>query len=158
MGDERANDSTQRERNVAMVFQSYALLPNMTVRGNLSFRMKTRSENAQAVSSEVARVARLLGLTPYLDRKPKAPSGGQARRVAFGRAMTGRPKVLLFDEPLSNLDAELRVQMQSEITQLQRKFGATTVYVTPDTAASQRIRIDYDRLYLFNPHSGEHLS
>ena len=132
IGGHRANDLSPRERNVAMVFQSYALFPNMTVRGNLSFGMQIRGENAQTVTDEVARVAALLGLTPYLERKPKALSGGQAQRVALGRALIRRPAVFLFDEPLSNLDAELRVQMRSEITQLQRNLGTTTVYVTHD--------------------------
>ncbi|MGA0166315.1 MAG: ABC transporter ATP-binding protein [bacterium] len=132
IGGKRANDLTPGERNISMVFQSYALFPNMTVRENLAFGLQIRKTAGHRVSSEVSRVADMLGLHELLDRKPKQLSGGQAQRVALGRAMIRQPSAFLFDEPLSNLDAELRVQMRSEITQMQRQLGTTTVYVTHD--------------------------
>ena len=132
IGGKRANDLTPGERNISMVFQSYALFPNMTVRENLAFGLQIRKTVGHRVSSEVNRVADMLGLHELLDRKPKQLSGGQAQRVALGRAMIRQPSAFLFDEPLSNLDAELRVQMRSEITQMQRQLGTTTVYVTHD--------------------------
>ena len=132
IGGKRANDLTPGERNISMVFQSYALFPNMTVRENLAFGLQIRKTAGHRVSSEVNRVADMLGLHELLDRKPKQLSGGQAQRVALGRAMIRQPSAFLFDEPLSNLDAELRVQMRSEITQMQRQLGTTTVYVTHD--------------------------
>ena len=132
IGGKRANDLTPGERNISMVFQSNALFPNMNVRENLSFGLQIRKIASHRVSSEVSRVADMLGLHDLLDRKPKQLSGGQAQRVALGRAMIRQPSAFLFDEPLSNLDAELRVQMRSEITQMQRQLGTTTVYVTHD--------------------------
>ena len=109
IGGKRANDLTPGERNISMVFQSYALFPNMTVRENLAFGLQIRKTAGHRVSSEVSRVADMLGLHELLDRKPKQLSGGQAQRVALGRAMIRQPSAFLFDEPLSNLDAELRV-------------------------------------------------
>ncbi len=129
---ERANDLSPRDRNISMVFQSYALFPNMTVRENLSFGMQIRKENKTNIRKEVDRVAEMLGLQALLDRKPKQLSGGQAQRVALGRAMIRKPQAFLFDEPLSNLDAELRVQMRAEISQMQHELNVTTVYVTHD--------------------------
>ena len=132
IGERLANDLDPKARNVAMVFQSYALFPNMTVRQNLAFGMQIRGEARERIQQEVERVAGLLGLEPYLDRRPRALSGGQAQRVALGRAMIRQPEAFLFDEPLSNLDAELRVQMRGEIAGLQRSLGTTTLYVTHD--------------------------
>ncbi len=132
IGGARANELSPAERNVSMVFQSYALFPNMSVRGNLSFGLKLRRTERSVAESEVDRVADLLGLAELLDRKPRQLSGGQAQRVALGRAMIRRPAAFLLDEPLSNLDAELRVQMRGEISQMQSDLGTTTVYVTHD--------------------------
>ena len=147
IGGERANRLAPGERNIAMVFQSYALFPNMTVRGNLSFGMKTRGEKREHIESEVGRVAGMLGLGDLLDRKPKQLSGGQAQRVALGRAMIRKPRVFLFDEPLSNLDADLRVQMRLEISRLQRELGTTTVYVTHDQVEAMTLG---DRVAVMN--------
>ncbi len=132
IGERRVNGLDAKYRDVAMVFQSYALYPNMTVRQNLSFGMQVRRESRQRIREEVERVAALLELEAYLDRRPRALSGGQAQRVALGRAMIRAPAAFLFDEPLSNLDAELRVQMRGEISRLQRELGTTTLYVTHD--------------------------
>ena len=132
IGGKTANDLSPAERNISMVFQSYALFPNMTVRGNLSFGLKLRRSSVSNIESEVNRVANLLGLGDLLDRKPRQLSGGQAQRVALGRAMIRKPDAYLFDEPLSNLDAELRVQMRGEIQDMQKRHGTTTVYVTHD--------------------------
>ena len=132
IGGIRANDLSPAERNISMVFQSYALFPNMTVRENLSFGMKIRKTAPATIRAEVERVASMLGLGDLLERKPRQLSGGQAQRVALGRAMIRRPAAFLFDEPLSNLDAELRVQMRGEISRMQRQLGTTTVYVTHD--------------------------
>ncbi|MCP4384632.1 MAG: ABC transporter ATP-binding protein, partial [Hyphomicrobiales bacterium] len=120
IGGDRANRLPPAERNISMVFQSYALFPNMTVRGNLSFGMQIRKQSRSDTEREVGRVADMLGLSPLLDRRPRQLSGGQAQRVALGRAMIRRPSAFLFDEPLSNLDAELRVQMRGEISQMQK--------------------------------------
>ncbi|MEL6964175.1 MAG: sn-glycerol-3-phosphate ABC transporter ATP-binding protein UgpC [Pseudomonadota bacterium] len=132
IGGQRANDLSPAERNISMVFQSYALFPNMTVRDNLSFGLKIRKTASSTIITEVQRIAEMLGLGDLLERKPRQLSGGQAQRVALGRAMIRRPAAFLFDEPLSNLDAELRVQMRGEISQMQRRLGTTTVYVTHD--------------------------
>ncbi|MEM7022336.1 MAG: sn-glycerol-3-phosphate ABC transporter ATP-binding protein UgpC [Pseudomonadota bacterium] len=132
IGSQRANTLTPAERNISMVFQSYALFPNMSVRENLSFGLKLRKTDKATIESEVKRVAGILGLDSLLDRKPRQLSGGQAQRVALGRAMIRKPDAFLFDEPLSNLDAELRVQMRGEISEMQRSLSTTTVYVTHD--------------------------
>ncbi len=132
IGGARANGLTPAERNISMVFQSYALFPNMSVRDNLSFGLRLRGTEPAIIGSEVDRVASMLGLGELLDRKPRQLSGGQAQRVALGRAMIRKPAAFLFDEPLSNLDAELRVQMRGEISQMQKELGTTTVYVTHD--------------------------
>ena len=132
IGDRRANDLPPADRNISMVFQSYALFPNMSVRGNLSFGLQIRKTDPARIVSEVGRVAEMLGLVELLDRKPRQLSGGQAQRVALGRAMIRKPSAFLFDEPLSNLDAELRVQMRGEIAHMQRQLGTTTAYVTHD--------------------------
>ncbi len=123
-----------RERDVAMVFQSYALYPHLTVFGNIAFPLRMQKERKQVVESEVRRVAGLLGLEGLLDRRPKELSGGQRQRVALGRAIIRKPKVFLMDEPLSNLDARLRIEMRAELKRLHRELGITTVYVTHDQA------------------------
>jgi multiple sugar transport system ATP-binding protein len=126
------NDLPPKERDVAMVFQSYALYPHMTVRENVAFGLKVRKTPAAEIEARVAEASRMLGLEPYLDRKPKALSGGQRQRVALGRALVRQPSVFLFDEPLSNLDAKLRTGMRAEIGKLQKRLGTTSVYVTHD--------------------------
>ncbi|MCY4260103.1 MAG: ABC transporter ATP-binding protein [Rhodobacteraceae bacterium] len=146
-GGKRANSMTAAERNISMVFQSYALFPNMSVRQNLSFGLKLRKTRATVVDHEVARVAGMLGLDSLLDRKPGQLSGGQAQRVALGRAMIRRPDAFLFDEPLSNLDAELRVQMRGEISEMQANLSTTTVYVTHDQVEAMTMG---DRIAVMN--------
>lgn len=121
-----------KDRDIAMVFQSYALYPHMTVRNNLAFGLRRRSVPGAEIGRRVSDVAGILGLTPFLDRKPHALSGGQRQRVALGRAIVRDPKVFLFDEPLSNLDAALRVSTRGEIASLHRRLGATMIYVTHD--------------------------
>jgi multiple sugar transport system ATP-binding protein len=128
----RVNDAPPKERDVAMVFQSYALYPHMTVRENISFGLKIRKMPSAEIEQRVKDAAVMLGLENLLDRKPKALSGGQRQRVALGRAMVRRPQAFLFDEPLSNLDAKLRVGMRTEIARLQRRLETTAVYVTHD--------------------------
>lgn len=129
---ELANNKGPLERGISMVFQSYALYPHLTVAENLAFGIKMQGLNAEVIDKRVQRVAKMLGLTQYLDRFPRALSGGQRQRVAVGRAIIRQVKVFLMDEPLSNLDAKQRVTMRSEIINLHRKIGATTVYVTHD--------------------------
>jgi multiple sugar transport system ATP-binding protein len=129
---EVVNDKPPRQRDVAMVFQSYALYPHMDVEDNMTYSLRLKRTPRDAVVSAVAGVARTLGLETLLDRMPRQLSGGQRQRVAMGRAIVRNPKVFLFDEPLSNLDAALRVHMRSEIRKLHRRLGATSVYVTHD--------------------------
>lgn len=121
-----------KDRDIAMVFQNYALYPHMTVQENLSFALKLRHVPKDEIARRTASAAETLGLTPYLKRLPKALSGGQRQRVALGRAIVRNPSVFLFDEPLSNLDAKMRVEMRAEIVRLHRRLGATMVYVTHD--------------------------
>ena len=128
----RVNDMTPQQRDVAMVFQNYALYPNMTVAENIGFAMKLRKIDKATMDAKVKEVGDLLELTPVLDRKPGQLSGGQRQRVAMGRAIVREPKLFLMDEPLSNLDAKLRVQTRGEISRLQRRLGITTMYVTHD--------------------------
>ena len=128
----RANDLGPRERGVAMVFQSYALYPQMTVYDNLAFGLTLQGVDEDVIDEKVQRAAKILGLTDYLDRMPRALSGGQRQRVAVGRAIIRKVEIFLMDEPLSNLDAKQRVTMRSEITQIHRETGATTIYVTHD--------------------------
>jgi multiple sugar transport system ATP-binding protein len=130
--DEIMNDVAPKDRNIAMVFQSYALYPHMTVYDNMAFGLKLRKFARDEIERRVQDAAEMLGLTPYLDRRPKALSGGQRQRVALGRAIVRDAKVFLMDEPLSNLDAKLRVQMRSEIIKLTERLGITTIYVTHD--------------------------
>ncbi|MGO8974019.1 MAG: ABC transporter ATP-binding protein [Steroidobacteraceae bacterium] len=132
IGDRVVNDVPPKDRDVAMVFQNYALYPHMTVRENLAFALKIRRLPADEIRRMVDDAAGMLGLAPLLDRKPNALSGGQRQRVALGRALVRKPAVFLFDEPLSNLDADLRVQMRAELAKLQRRLRTTTVYVTHD--------------------------
>jgi lactose/L-arabinose transport system ATP-binding protein len=132
IGDKNVTTMQPADRGIAMVFQSYALYPHMTVRENISFGLKMTKVPANEIKSKVNKVASILRLDSYLDRKPKTLSGGQRQRVAIGRAIVRGPNVFLFDEPLSNLDAELRVEMRVEISRLHRELGTTIVYVTHD--------------------------
>jgi multiple sugar transport system ATP-binding protein len=132
IGDRMVNDVHPKDRDIAMVFQSYALYPHMNVYDNIAFGLKIRKLPNADIQKRVKDAAEMLGLDQLLDRKPKALSGGQRQRVALGRAIVRNPSVFLFDEPLSNLDAELRVQMRAEISKLQRRLNTTTVYVTHD--------------------------
>lgn len=132
IGGERVNERAPKDRDIAMVFQSYALYPHMTVRQNIAFPLTLAKMKKPQIAEKVAEVAEILDLTALLDRKPSQLSGGQRQRVAMGRAIVRHPKAFLMDEPLSNLDAKLRVQMRSEIARLQRRLGTTTVYVTHD--------------------------
>ncbi len=132
IGDKDVTDVQPKNRNIAMVFQNYALYPHMTVRDNMGFALKIEGRPKEEIKKRVEEAAAILDLTPYLDRKPKALSGGQRQRVAMGRAIVRKPQVFLMDEPLSNLDAKLRVQTRTQIASLQRSLGVTTVYVTHD--------------------------
>ena len=128
----RVNDFEPKDRDIAMVFQNYALYPQMTVAQNMGFALEIAGRKRSEIDIEVRRAAEILSLTPLLDRKPAQLSGGQRQRVAMGRAIVRHPKVFLFDEPLSNLDARLRVQMRAEIKGLHRRLGSTIIYVTHD--------------------------
>ena len=130
--EEMVNDKAPKDRNIAMVFQSYALYPHMSVYDNMAFGLKLRKMPKDQIEEKVNQAAEILGLSPYLDRKPKALSGGQRQRVALGRAIVRNAKVFLMDEPLSNLDAKLRVQMRGELIKLHNKIETTTIYVTHD--------------------------
>ncbi|WP_035717464.1 ABC transporter ATP-binding protein [Gordonia terrae] len=132
IGGERVNERAPKDRDIAMVFQSYALYPHMSVRENIAFPLTLAKMSKDQVAAKVDEAARILDLGQYLDRKPANLSGGQRQRVAMGRAIVRSPKAFLMDEPLSNLDAKLRVQMRTEISQLQQRLGTTTVYVTHD--------------------------
>jgi len=132
IGDQVVNDVAPKDRDIAMVFQSYALYPHMSVYDNLAFGLKLRKMPKSEIDTRVREAAGILGLDRYLDRKPKALSGGQRQRVALGRAIVREPKVFLMDEPLSNLDAKLRVQTRAEIARIHRRLGTTIVYVTHD--------------------------
>jgi multiple sugar transport system ATP-binding protein len=132
IGDRVVNDLPPKDRDIAMVFQSYALYPHMTVRENLAFGLRIRRMPKAEIDRLVSHAAELLGIDHLLDRKPRELSGGQRQRVAVGRAIVRQPAVFLFDEPLSNLDAKLRVQMRAEIAQLQQRLKTTTIYVTHD--------------------------
>jgi multiple sugar transport system ATP-binding protein len=132
IGERVVNNIPPKDRDIAMVFQNYALYPHMTVRENLAFGLKLRRFPRKEIEARIQEAARILGLAELLDRRPKALSGGQRQRVAVGRAIVRKPAVFLFDEPLSNLDAKLRVQMRVEISRLHAQLGATMVYVTHD--------------------------
>jgi multiple sugar transport system ATP-binding protein len=132
IGDRVVNTIPPKDRDVAMVFQNYALYPHMTVAGNMGFSLKLRGERPAVIQRKVAEATAILGLQPYLDRLPRQLSGGQRQRVAMGRAIVRSPRVFLFDEPLSNLDAGLRAQMRAEMKDLHQRLKTTTVYVTHD--------------------------
>jgi multiple sugar transport system ATP-binding protein len=147
IGDRRVNDVPPKDRDIAMVFQNYALYPHMSVRENLSFALKLRRLSIADIDARVRRAAETLGLTEILDRKPRQLSGGQRQRVALGRAIVREPQVFLFDEPLSNLDAKLRVQMRREIARLHRDLSATMIYVTHDQTEAMTLG---DRIVVMN--------
>jgi multiple sugar transport system ATP-binding protein len=132
IGGERVNDLAPRDRDIAMVFQNYALYPHMTVRDNMGFALKLAKTDKATIDQKVNEAAKILDLEPHLERKPANLSGGQRQRVAMGRAIVRDPKAFLMDEPLSNLDAKLRVQMRTEVARIQRSLGTTMVYVTHD--------------------------
>src|SRR5215213_4027821 len=132
IGGRGVNDLTPKERDVAMVFQNYALYPHMSVAENIAFGLRLRKESKDLIAERVEWAGRLLDLTPYLNRRPRELSGGQRQRVAMGRAIVRHPQAFLMDEPLSNLDAKLRVQMRADISKLQRELTTTTIYVTHD--------------------------
>ncbi|MCO5734171.1 ABC transporter ATP-binding protein [Rhizobium sp. SSA_523] len=151
IGDKVVNDLEPRERDIAMVFQSYALYPHMDVARNMAFSMALRKTPQAEIDAAVSGTASALELDSYLDRLPRALSGGQRQRVAMGRAIVRRPKVFLFDEPLSNLDAQLRVQMRTEVRKLHQTIGATSIYVTHDqveamTMADRIVVLDKGRI------------
>ncbi|KQZ71654.1 sugar ABC transporter ATP-binding protein [Sphingopyxis sp. Root154] len=141
-----AAQTSPAARGLAMVFQSYALYPHMTVRANLGFALKVARRPRAEIAERTEQVAEMLNLTPFLDRRPGALSGGQRQRVAIGRALVREPKAFLFDEPLSNLDAELRAQMRIEIRRLQQQLGITAIYVTHDQAEAMTMA---DRIVVF---------
>jgi sn-glycerol 3-phosphate transport system ATP-binding protein len=147
IGGRVVNRLEPAERDIAMVFQNYALYPHMSVRGNLEYGLKNRGTARQEIDRRVAEAARSLEIEAFLDRKPRQLSGGQRQRVAMGRAIVRDPEAFLFDEPLSNLDAKLRVQMRGEIKQLQRRLGTTSVYVTHDQLEAMTLA---DRLVVLN--------
>ncbi len=132
IGGDVVNDLEPKDRDIAMVFQNYALYPHMTVRENMGFALKLRHVDSEEIDKKVEESARILDLEPHLDRKPSQLSGGQRQRVAMGRAIVRDPAAFLMDEPLSNLDAKLRVQMRTEVARLQQQLGTTMIYVTHD--------------------------
>src|SRR5687768_3497975 len=132
IGGERVNDLEPRDRDIAMVFQNYALYPHMTVRDNMGFALKLAKADQGEIDRQVTEAAKILDLEQHLERKPANLSGGQRQRVAMGRAIVRDPKAFLMDEPLSNLDAKLRVQMRTEVARIQKQLGTTMVYVTHD--------------------------
>jgi len=147
IGGEVVNDLPPKDRDIAMVFQNYALYPHMTAYENMSFGLKLRKFSKDEIRQRVEHAARILDITELLDRRPKALSGGQRQRVAMGRAIVRNPKVFLFDEPLSNLDAKLRVQMRTEIKRVHQKVKTTTVYVTHDQVEAMTLA---DRVVVMN--------
>ena len=147
IGDQLVNDVPPKDRDIAMVFQNYALYPHMTVFENMSFGLRLRKFPKAEIKERVDNAARILDITPLLDRQPKQLSGGQRQRVAMGRAIVRNPKVFLFDEPLSNLDAKLRVQMRTEIKKVHQKVTTTTIYVTHDQVEAMTLA---DRVVVMN--------
>jgi multiple sugar transport system ATP-binding protein len=147
IGDRVVNEVVPKDRDIAMVFQNYALYPHMNVRDNMGFALRQRRLPRAEIDARVRDAARILGLEQLLDRKPRALSGGQRQRVAMGRAIVRQPNVFLFDEPLSNLDAKLRVQMRSELKELHQRLGVTTVYVTHDQIEAMTLA---DRVVVMN--------
>src|SRR3954451_2325362 len=132
IGEDVVNEKAPKDRDIAMVFQNYALYPHMSVRDNMGFALKLRGVDKEEIDRKVEEAAKTLDLTQHLDRRPAQLSGGQRQRVAMGRAIVRDPKAFLMDEPLSNLDAKLRVQMRTEVSRIQQRLGTTTVYVTHD--------------------------
>jgi multiple sugar transport system ATP-binding protein len=147
IGDTLVNDMAPKDRDIAMVFQSYALYPHMSVRENMGFGLRIRQIPRKEIEARVHEAADILGLNDLLDRKPKELSGGQRQRVAVGRAIVRKPKLFLFDEPLSNLDAKLRVAMRAEISKLHRRLGATIIYVTHDQVEAMTMA---DRIFIMS--------
>ena len=147
ISEEIVNDLKPKDRNVAMVFQNYALYPHKTVRQNIAFALRMRKVDKAEIGPRVEEAAAVLNLEPYLDRFPRQLSGGQRQRVAMGRALVRRPQLFLFDEPLSNLDAKLRIQMRTEIKSLQRQVGTTSIYVTHDQVEAMTLA---DRVVVLN--------
>jgi multiple sugar transport system ATP-binding protein len=147
IGDRRVNDLEPRERDIAMVFQSYALYPHLNVRNNMSFSLKLRKKAAEDIRVQIDQTAGVLDLARLLDRFPRQLSGGQRQRVAMGRAIVRRPQVFLFDEPLSNLDAQLRIAMRTEIRALHQRLAATSIYVTHDQVEAMTMA---DRMVVMN--------
>lgn len=147
IGDKLVNQLEPADRDIAMVFQNYALYPHMSVRENMAYGLKNRKTPKAEIEARVKEASRMLELDPYLDRKPRALSGGQRQRVAMGRAIVRKPAAFLFDEPLSNLDAKLRVSMRGEIRRLQRRLGTTSIYVTHDQLEAMTLA---DRLVVLN--------
>ena len=147
IGDTLVNDMAPKDRDIAMVFQNYALYPHMNVRDNMGFGLKIRKFAKEEIDSRVQEAADILGIQELLARKPKELSGGQRQRVAVGRAIVRKPKVFLFDEPLSNLDAKLRVAMRAEISKLHRRLGATMIYVTHDQVEAMTMA---NRIFIMN--------
>jgi multiple sugar transport system ATP-binding protein len=147
IGGRRANEVPPQKRNISMVFQSYALFPHMTVKDNITFGPRIRRENAQETEEKLKRAASMLNLGAYLDRRPGQLSGGQRQRVAMGRSIVRNPDLFLFDEPLSNLDAQLRMQMRTEIKALHHKFESTIIYVTHDQIEAMTMA---DRIVVMN--------
>ena len=147
IGERVINDVSPSQRDVAMVFQNYALYPHMTVRGNMSYGLKNRKMPADEIERRIVEAAKMLKIDQFLDRQPNQLSGGQRQRVAMGRAIVRNPQVFLFDEPLSNLDAKLRVQMRIEIKKLQRSMNVTSIYVTHDQTEAMTLA---DRLAVIN--------
>ncbi len=147
IGDKVVNEVAPKDRDVAMVFQNYALYPHLNVAENIAFGLRIRRVKKQQIAESVTEVAKILGLTDYLDRRPSDLSGGQRQRVAMGRAIVRHPEVFLFDEPLSNLDAKLRTQMRAEIRRLHNRLGVTSVYVTHDQVEAMTLA---DRIVIMN--------
>src|ERR1700731_4118295 len=147
IGDRVVNNVPPKERDIAMVFQNYALYPHMTVAANMAFSLKLRGARKEEIDTRVNRAAEILGLQQLLDPYPRQLSGGQRQRVAMGRAIVRAPQVFLFDEPLSNLDAKLRVQMRGEIRELHRRLGTTCIYVTHDQIEAMTMA---DRIVVMN--------
>ena len=163
IGDRKVTNLKSKDRDIAMVFQSYALYPHMTVADNMGFALKIAGVGKEEISKRVTEAAKILDLEPFLDRRPKLLSGGQRQRVAMGRAIVRSPQVFLMDEPLSNLDAKLRVQTRTQIAALQRRLATTTVYVTHDQVEAMtmgdrvHLRIQPGKEHLFSPSTGHRI-
>ena len=154
IGDQKVNEKDPKDRNVSMVFQNYALYPHMTVEENLGFSLKIAKVKHDEIETKVKDAVNILGLEELRKRKPSQLSGGQRQRVAMGRAIVRKPDVFLFDEPLSNLDAKLRVQMRLEIKKLQRKLNVTSLYVTHDQVEAMTLA---DKMIVMNEGNVEHI-